>query len=258
MSIPVQKVMPNAMKSLFHYTSINTLALILKTKSIQFGRLDLVNDPTEGLVSDFHSQAPYIFISCWTENEEENFALWSMYTQDMRGVRIELRLPLFESYKVCDNKNFLTSEEEILNEEIGYFIVGGLNEPQKIQYTDDKNLLKPSIRDEVGLNIASVAKHKRSIWAFEQEYRYRLEILPIDKSKRSDHFPDRYQHLIETQTPPPIKKYLVKINDSAFLTMKITYGPKVQHGDIEIIESLVAFYNPTAKILSSKLTGLVR
>lgn len=249
---------PNAMKRLFHYTSINNLALILKSKSIRFGRLDFVNDPTEGLVSDFHSQAPYIFISCWTGNEEEDFALWNMYTQNMRGVRIEMCLPIFESYKIGDDCNFLFSEDEYLNEEVGYFILGGVNEPQKMKYTNDESLLKPFIRNNVGLHIASVAKYKRSIWKIEQEYRYRLEILPIDKHKQSEYFPDRYEYLIETQTPPPIDSYLIRINDSAFDAMKIMYGPKMQPGDVEIIESLVAMFNPTALILGSKLTGLIR
>lgn len=246
------------MTRLFHYTSINTLALILKSKSIRFGRLDLVNDPTEGQVSDFHSQAPYIFISCWTDNEEENFALWNMYTQNMRGVRIEIKLPIFESFKIGYDDNYLFSENDYLNEEMGYFMLGGLNEPQKIEYTDDENLLKPSIRNSVGLHIAGVGKHKRSIWTIEQEYRYRLEILPIDKNKQSEYFPDRYEHLIGSQTPPPIDKYLIKINDNAFNTMKIVYGPKIQPGDVEIIEALVALYNPTALISGSKLTGLIR
>ena len=64
---------------LFHYTTINNLALILKSASIRFGRLDKVNDITEGEADDFHSFASYIFISCWTHNTEENLALWNMY-----------------------------------------------------------------------------------------------------------------------------------------------------------------------------------
>jgi hypothetical protein len=168
--------MPNAMTKLYHYTSINNLALILKTKSIHFGRLDHVNDPTEGLVSDFHSQAPYIFISCWTANEEENFALWNMYTQNMRGVRIELELPIFQSYKIANIENSLFNETEYLNEDKGYFILGGRNYPYKIEYTDDESKLKPAVRNENGIYIASVATHKRTIWSIEQEYRYRLEV----------------------------------------------------------------------------------
>ena len=78
------------MESLFHYTSINKLALILSSKKIRFNRLDFVNDPHEGKTGDFGSMAMYIFISCWTKHEEENLALWNMYTDKMRGVRIEL------------------------------------------------------------------------------------------------------------------------------------------------------------------------
>lgn len=81
MIIPV--LGPNTMKKLYHYTSINNLALILKSKSIRFGRLDQVNDPTEGMADDFYCLSPYIFVSCWTGNNQENLALWNMYTPNM-------------------------------------------------------------------------------------------------------------------------------------------------------------------------------
>ena len=87
-------------KKLYHYTTVNTLALILSSRSIMFNRADRVNDKREGSTSDLGSFAKYFFISCWTETGEENFALWNMYTPKMRGVRIELPIPFFEIYKI--------------------------------------------------------------------------------------------------------------------------------------------------------------
>ncbi|MCY1634403.1 DUF2971 domain-containing protein [Marinifilum sp. D737] len=246
------------MKKLYHYTSINNLALILKSGSIRFGRLDYVNDPTEGKSDDFHSLSSYIFISCWTENEEENLALWNMYTPDMNGVRIELEIPLFESYKVGETENLLFSKSEFLNEQDGYFIVGGLNEPYRIEYTDDIKLLQPSIRNTTGLHVESLAKCKRSIWKVEQECRYRLDIYPVDKTIQSEYFPDRYQHLIDNQTPPPIEGYMVKIKDESFRKMKIRFSPKLKNGDKEIVHALVNTYNGSATIQESSLKGLIR
>jgi len=246
------------MTKLFHYTSINNLALILRTKSIRFGRLDHVNDPTEGLVSDFHSLAPYIFVSCWTANHEENFALWNMYTQNMRGVRIELELPIFRSYKIDNVGNFVFNKTEFLNEEKGYCIIGGQNIPHKIEYTDDESKLNPTILDDIGINLECVATYKKTIWSIEQEYRYRLEIIPIDKNLQSEYFPDRYQHLIEKKTPPPIDGYLVKLSENSFKKMKIMSSPKIQIGDIEIIEALIKTYNKDATIQKSELFGLIR
>jgi hypothetical protein len=246
------------MKSLFHYTSINTLALILRSKSIKFGRLDLVNDPKEGMVRDFNNLSPYIFISSWTSNKEENFALWNMYTNKMRGVRIEIELPIFNSYKIEENDDFLFSKDEFINNEKGYFIYGGVNSPQEIIYTNEEKLLQPSIRNSNGLHIVDVGKYKQKIWEFEQEFRYRLEIFPIDNKVQSNYFPHKYEHLLDNQTPPSINSYFVKINERAFKNMKLVIGPKMKLGDIEIIESLINKFNPNAIISESKLTGHIR
>jgi hypothetical protein len=248
----------NKMQRLYHYTSINNLALILKSESIRFGRLDKVNDPTEGLSSDFHSLSPYIFISCWTANEEENLALWNMYTPNMRGVRIELELPMFKSKNLRDIENLLFDETEYINEDKGYFMLDGVNEPYKIEYTDDIKLLRPAIIRDIGLHVESLAKYKRTIWTFEQEYRYKINLVPIDKNVENEYFPGRYESLIEKQVPPPIDGYLVKISNDVFKKMKIVISPKVLSGDKEIIESLLKNYNETAVIEDSKLTGLIR
>jgi hypothetical protein len=248
----------NQKRKLFHYTSINNLAQILKSKSIRFGRLDNVNDPTEGSSCDFHSFSPYIFISCWTENSEENLALWNMYTPKMRGVRIELELPIFLSNKIEDLENFLFSEAEYLNDDKGYFILSAENEPYNIVYTDDENLLKPAIRSEEGLKIGDLAKYKRLIWEFEQECRFRLDIIPIDKNFHNDYFPSRYQNLIDKQIYLPFDGYLIKIIDDSFKKMRISCSPKLQSGDIEIIEALVNTFNSSATIIKSGLTGLIK
>ncbi|CAN5475187.1 hypothetical protein BH11BAC2_BH11BAC2_10450 [soil metagenome] len=245
------------MKSLFHYTSVNNLALILQSKTIRFNRLDKVNDPTEGLSNDFQSMAPYIFVSCWTANTQENLALWNMYTPQMRGVRIQLNLPIFNSYEVEGIENLLLNESETVNENIGYFAIG-LNDPLKLVYTDDPDLLSPPICVEGGLHLRAIAKHKRKMWSFEEEYRYRLDILPLDKKIKSENFPDRYQHLITNKTPAPIEELFIKIEEQSFETMEIVSGPKMIKGDLEIIQALINTYNTKAKYSFSELVGLIR
>lgn len=246
------------MKRLFHYTSINNLALILASRKIRFSRLDKVNDPSEGITGDFHNFSYYIFVSCWTSLEEESLALWNMYTPLMRGVRIELPLPIFNSYAIDDMDNFLVPRDMIVDKEKCIFTSGGINDPIKIVYTDDPSKLKPNIRTDVGLKTTLLGRCKRNIWSFENEYRYTLDIIPIDPNINSKYFPDRYEHLIENNIPPSIDGYYVAINDSSFVGMKIVLSPKVVGGDYEIVNALVDKYNPKAKIQESRLKGLIR
>ena len=50
-------------KYLYHYTSIEALALILSTKTIRFNSLNQVDDLTEGQSKDLKSIGNYFFIS---------------------------------------------------------------------------------------------------------------------------------------------------------------------------------------------------
>lgn len=56
---------------IYHYTTIDSLALTLKNQTLLFNRLDCVDDIEEGSVE---SSGIYIgkcvFVSCWTESKE--------------------------------------------------------------------------------------------------------------------------------------------------------------------------------------------
>ncbi|MDY0904069.1 hypothetical protein [Pedobacter sp. CFBP9032] len=145
-------------QKLYHYTSINNLALILKSMSIRFGRLDKVNDPTEGTASDSYSMAQYFFLSSWSSNEIEDLALWNMYTPLMRGVRIELELPIFPTYSIRhDINNSLVDSKEFINYAGGYFILSAENTPLEIKYTDDEIMLTPPVKQSKGLYLRALS-----------------------------------------------------------------------------------------------------
>ena len=77
---------------IYHYTTIDNLALILKNRTIRFNRLDNgLDDLQEGSISSNGVKlGNYGFVSCWTENKEENIPLWKLYTDNGVGVRIAL------------------------------------------------------------------------------------------------------------------------------------------------------------------------
>jgi hypothetical protein len=251
--------MPDAIQKLYHYTDINSLALILQSKSIRFGRLDKVNDPTEGLSLDFHSMAQYIFISSWTANQSENFALWNMYTPLMRGVRMELDLPIFDSFSIPKNgENNLVDGSQIVNYEKGYFIFAAENVPSKIIYTDDNTLLRPSIRKGNGIYAKALSKYKKLIWQIEEEYRYQLNIVPIDRNITPSQVAESYMRLLSQQLPLPIDSYMIGIQNRAFDSMRIKLSPKLLPGDRTIVEALVKAFNPSATIEDSLIHGFIR
>ena len=64
---------------LYHYTSVETLALILKNKSIRFNSLDKMDDHQEQETSDLKNIGQFIYISSWTDDDTENIPMWNMY-----------------------------------------------------------------------------------------------------------------------------------------------------------------------------------
>lgn len=83
-------------KFLYHYTSLETVALILKNMTLRFNRLDKVNDLNEASSYNLPYANTLVFSSSWTEHSEESIPMWRMYTRDMEGVRIKLPINMFK------------------------------------------------------------------------------------------------------------------------------------------------------------------
>lgn len=59
------------MASIFHYTSVESLALILDSGNFRFSRLDTVDDVEEAQSILTINWGKFFFVSCWTRIEEE-------------------------------------------------------------------------------------------------------------------------------------------------------------------------------------------
>ena len=55
-------------KKLYHYTSIENLLLILKTKSICFSSLENVDDMEEKETGDLQNFGRFYYVSCWNKS----------------------------------------------------------------------------------------------------------------------------------------------------------------------------------------------
>lgn len=76
---------------IFHYTTIDVLALILSSKTIKFNRLDNVDDIDESKITFEGTPLSHIyFASCWSLLEAESIPMWRLYTNNGVGVRIAI------------------------------------------------------------------------------------------------------------------------------------------------------------------------
>lgn len=253
---------------LYHYTNIESLALILKNKTIRFSRLDFVDDLEEVETADMGKAGRFCFVSCWTEDEEESIPFWHMYTKDMKGVRIKLPSDPFVEYNVEGKyvtKSFTSNftYEQIFRKDGTINSVWG-DLLTKVIYTDDENLIKPKISyksSEVqSLILKNIGKYKRSNWSFQKEWRYKIFISPVTLEEMQMN--EQYFKLIDERFKNEYNldedQYLLNIDSSKFEQMEITLGPNTSYGDRIIVEALVNKFNPNAKIYDSKLKNKIK
>lgn len=101
---------------LYHYTSINTLAYILKNREFKFTSLPMLDDQEEAEIADANMLSKYCFVSSWTENSQESIPMWEMYSKGMSGIRIKLPTNIFVRYPISINE-FIDEHERILKKE---------------------------------------------------------------------------------------------------------------------------------------------
>lgn len=254
--------------ALYHYTSIETLALILGNRSLRFTRLDGVNDPEEATVSDLPGASTLVFASCWTAQDRESIAMWRMYTPEMQGVRI--RLP---------NNPFLgrhaptvwekggagqrVDAEVVINRDndghgiTTYYVTG----PNKIYYTDDQAYRNgPCLMDEGGrwsVQLHDLGMVKNTYWAFEEEWRYKIL---ATFSEAILHEPNPLAHpALDLTRYPVIEGALhVPLAEESFTEMEVVLGPCVTLGQELIVQALLEAYAPGATLRRSDINVRLR
>lgn len=244
---------------LYHYTSIETLALILKHRTIRLNNLSDMDDLEEGETNDFGELGRFIYASSWTNDATESIPLWSLYTPEMNGVRIKLKAYPFdvenrETLAQC-NKGIIGIEKE---NEITF--LNNFVELIKVKYTEDKLKIFPKVytpNEKLKLKSKKVGIYKRKAWEFQQEWRYIIWSVPLKPSKiKENDLEEKGNKILEiimNESTSYLKYIDLYLADDAFEDMEILCGPKVSAGQKIIIENLKEKYNPSAKILNSVL-----
>lgn len=276
--------------TLYHYTSIDSLACILKNQTIRFTRLDLLDDLEENIHSSGVGIGSYAFASCWTDDKEESIPQWKMYTENGLGVRITLDSDMFKDYhnpetltlsglRFCTKDSPLsvtkTPLEDFINPDhiVLPITAAEMNSClfKRIEYVDNvlehtRNCVKivqgENNYSRVFIYHPSVGKYKNKRWAFQNEVRFVLLIFPGKKFNSIETFPIEYeQWLFDVWThniPNTITHYDMHLKEGILNTMEITLSPSMPIPKQIIVKALVDQFAPNAKITSSVLSSSVR
>lgn len=261
---------------IYHYTSIQNLALILHSRNIRFNRLDKVDDMEEaayGSGPDKIRLGQYYFVSCWTKSDEENLALWDMYTR-YKGVRIGMESIPFITYQINEKYSSLINCLEGYGED---FYISCISNPAKlydIKYVKNPEEEIAKLIDDFGTGVKistyDVGTFKREEWSFQHESRFILSVSPIDMDiarrliKPEDYKVNKIMKVQSTILPslknnkPVNIPYIDRPLDPEKLTnIEIMLGPMTSPADEIIVRALLRDF-PNATIIFSKFWDKLR
>lgn len=249
---------------IYHYTTIKTLALILKNKTLRFNNAKHVDDLVEAITDDYGSMQDYVFISCWSKNLKESIPLWKIYGENGHGIRLEsdtkyinfegTETPLNGIYKVVtnvkkqqDNHYFINvwQHKESINP---YFITN---------YSDEKRIFKKEISTkpqkswEYQIDSTFNTKHKE--WSFEDEVRFILLGCCLEENEAKDNWQLVFNKITSKKTFSADFVDL-DLTDKFFENLKVTLGPLQSTAEKLLVESLISKYNPRIELRNSELS----
>lgn len=266
---------------LYHYASLDTLALILHNRTIRFSRLDKVDDPQEQRSADSQNLGKMKLVSCWTSSDEESIPMWREYAGADCGVRIQMKSYPFKQYSVSNDSLNMLSSEAVLNALGGSF--DGLHLPledfwdknyhffetardreilHEVEYTNDQSLLFPKVINAFGhgglvADLNALGVHKTIAWSYQKEWRYILTAVPIGIDSvinvRLDQILRANDVMLDKCDPGIPPYYDLTISDEAFSSMKIVSSPKMTPGNRVILNTLIEKYAPGIEVAESSI-----
>jgi len=249
---------------LYHYTSIETLALILANRTLRFSRLDAVNDPEEASACDLPNAATLVFASCWTAQHRESLAMWRMYTPDMQGLRIALpnnpftgrhKPAIFDkggAMQRIDGEIVVTRENDGLGIK-SYYVTG----PNKIYYNDEERYRNSSCLLDEGdrwtVQLHDLGMVKNTYWAFEEEWRYKV-LATFSETILKELDPRSHPGLDLIHFPVRERAVFVALDTGCIQNMDVLLGPCVSAGQELAVKALLSVYAPSATLKKSEIS----
>ena len=271
---------------IYHYTTIEALALILESKCIKFSRLDLLDDKTES--ESFSNFIPfhYIFSSSYTNDAAENIPLWKMYSNMETGIRLEfdtdtmfspvkqkVELP-FHKHEQCICPPYLYTaipSQYILNSDYCLLpqdkadsdYIDDCIKIKKITYLDNfQEFYKSRLESKeeivsnktfrtISYDPIDFGFYKNKYWEFQKEIRLLIYAMPFVYDKYEISKCALGERLLKTT------HILVPLSEQCLQHFKITFAPKISHASRVIVKALLSQY-PNASCMDSCLYGTIR
>lgn len=243
-------------KYLYHYTSIENLALILKNKIIRFNNLLNVDDPEEADTKDLGLFGKHCLVSCWTKSSEDVIPMWNMYTPGMKGVRIKMKINPFKQYTYNKGENHFSEKTLSCIDYKGDYInkvtiAAECPVTAEVVYTEDEDLLHPQIKnqtkDGICVSFEKLGRYKRKYWAFQNEYRYIITTAPwtmneMEKVTSIDEHIHLFNRLLDKDNKQICNEIYLALAEDAFEDMEILLAPKTSESEYIIVQALLEKY----------------
>lgn len=264
----------------YHYTTIENLALILKNRTIRLNRLDKVDDLEENAISNGVNLGQYIFVSCWTEDPEESIPLWKMYAGINNGVRIGLDVEMFQTYLLHDltTEYYPRCEGSILSyiPQDDYKSPDFLITPlysisdfyRKVEYVDNVNkyvddafkLVKEGTEvKNFNVEYNKIGRYKNKRWSFQKESRFVIGVFPFNLYYlKEEEMEATFINSYKDNKTLPFSFYDMHLKEDVINNIEITLSPGATESQSIIIGSLCNQYAQGARIKDSALSGKVK
>lgn len=260
---------------LYHYTSVESLALILRSKRIRFSPLTALDDPQEQRLRSARNLAKCVFVSSWTDSEKELYAMWREYTPLRAGVRIGLPANPFAYHENMPDELEKAMGIPCYDEagETGYYktrvkladlcgsgFLLSENDPKsailhQVKYSDIADELFPSLLSvepdgNVRIETGVCGTVKNTYWEHQSEWRYKLTVIPIDildcpDDMRREAAIARIQAFLTDQIDVDMPPYYeLDLDDSALSGIEIVLSPDISPGNRLIVQLLLDTYIP--------------
>lgn len=161
---------------IYHYTTIASLAAILKNSSIRFSCADRLDDQEEAVSTDQGSYKKHIFVSSWSSKRIEDEEMWCKYSDCKRGIRIGIDSIniVFKPRDMYNPVGFIVSN--IKPEQSDAIFITWGSQPLLVDYDKQKEnpINEKATENTTKLIVKNIVAKKYKKWIYQSEMRFFL------------------------------------------------------------------------------------